>query len=249
MAKPNSRQTLIDYCLRSLGYPVIEINVDEDQIEDRIDEALQFYQTYHADAVEKVYLKHQVTAQDIENKYIQLNDLITDVIRVLPIRSALGSSSLFDIEYQMHLNDIYSLGFMGTLVNYQMSKQWLSLLDIVINDDNKETNFERHKNQLAIDMDWGREVTEGEFIIVECYRILDPESFTNVYNDYFLKKYAIALIKRQWGANLIKFEGMQMPGGVTFNGRQLFDDANQDIERLEEEARSNWELPTDFYTG
>lgn len=249
MAKPNSRQTLIDYCLRSLGYPVIEINVDEDQIEDRIDEALQFYQTYHADAVEKVYLKHQVTAQDIENKYIQLNDLITDVIRVLPIRSALGSSSLFDIEYQMHLNDIYSLGFMGTLVEYQMSKQWLSLLDIVINDDNKETNFERHKNQLAIDMDWGREVTEGEFIIVECYRILDPESFTKVYNDYFLKKYATALIKRQWGANLIKFEGMQMPGGVTFNGRQLFDDANQDIERLEEEARSNWELPTDFYTG
>ena len=249
MAKPNSRQTLIDYCLRSLGYPVIEINVDEDQIEDRVDEALQFYQLYHADAVEKVYLKHQVTADDIANKYITLNNLVTSVIRVLPIRGIEASESLFDIEYQLHLNDIYSLGFMGSLVEYEMSKQWLSLLDMVVNDDHKETNFEVHKNQLKIDMDWGNEVVEGEYIIVECYRILDPETYTNIYNDYFLKKYATALIKRQWGANLIKFEGMQMPGGVTFNGRQLFDDANQDIEKLEEEARLNWELPVDFYTG
>lgn len=249
MAKPNSRQTLIDYCLRSLGEPVIQVNIDEDQVEDRVDEALQFYQLYHADAVEKVYLKHEVTATDIANKYITLNNLITSVIRVLPIRGLEASESLFDIEYQLHLNDIYSLGFMGSLVEYQMSKQWLSLLDMVVNDDHKETNFEVHKGELQIDMDWGNEVAEGEYIIVECYRILDPETYTNIYNDYFLKKYATALIKRQWGANLIKFEGMQMPGGVTFNGRQLFDDANQDIEKLEEEARLNWELPVSFYTG
>ena len=249
MAKPNSRQSLIDYCLRSLGHPVIEINVDEDQVEDRIDEALQLYQTYHADAVERVYLKHQITATDITNKYITLNNLVTSVIRVLPIRDLESTESLFDVEYQMHLNDIYSLGFMGTLVNYEMSKQWLSLLDMVINDDDKQTNFEVHKNQLQINMDWGESVREDDYIIVECYRILDPETYPNVYNDYFLKRYATALIKRQWGTNLIKFEGMQMPGGVTFNGRQMFDDATQELEKLEEEIRSNWEQPLDFYTG
>jgi hypothetical protein len=249
MSRPNSRQALVDYCLRSLGYPVIEINVDEDQIEDRVDEALQFYQLYHSDSIEKIYLKHQITTQDIENKYITLNDLITDVVRVLPIRQANSSQSLFSIEYQMHLDDIFSLGFMGTLVNYSLSKQWLSLLDIVVNDDNKAINFEKHKNQLRIDMDWGESVREGSFIIVECYRILDPEEYNNVYNDYFLKRYLTALIKRQWGANLIKFEGMTMPGGVTFNGRQIFDDANTDIEKLEEEVRLAWEEPPAFFTG
>tara|TARA_R110000796_G_scaffold66928_1_gene153774 strand:- start:1895 stop:2644 length:750 start_codon:yes stop_codon:yes gene_type:complete len=249
MAKPNSKATLIDYCLRSLGAPVIEINVDEDQVNDRIDEALQLYQHYHADAVEKYFLKHQVTAADITNGYIPISDLITDVVQVFPFNENTGGSSMFDIKYQMHLNDVYSLGFMGSLVDYEMSMQWLSLVDHIIDADDKHISFDRHMNQLRIDMNWTTEVTEGQFIIVECYRIIDPETYSDVYNDYFLKRYATALIKQQWGSNLSKFEGMVMPGGVTFNGRQLFDDAREELVKLNEELRLNWEQPVDFFVG
>tara|TARA_Y100000592_G_scaffold86168_1_gene139126 strand:+ start:916 stop:1881 length:966 start_codon:yes stop_codon:yes gene_type:complete len=321
MAKPNSRQTFTDYCLRSLGAPVIEINVDDDQLDDRVDEALQFYQFYHADSIEKFYLKHKVTNStltltasvagnfqvgetitggtsgakaviktaaatkitynalddsnvvfaanetitgdttsatatiqsiakgDIENGFITLTDAITDVVRVMPIRDSVSSSDMFDIRYQIHLNDLHSVGFMGNLTEYVMSQQFLSLLDLVIDSDEKHISFDRHKNQLRVDMDWNEEVDEDAFLVVECYRIIDPDTFTDVYNDYFLKRYATALIKRQWGSNLLKFEGMVMPGGVTFNGRQLFDDANEEITRLEEEARLNWEQPIDFMTG
>ena len=321
MAQPNSRTTLIDYCLRSLGSPVIEINVDEDQVDDRIDEALQFYQTYHADSIEKFYLKHEVTNSsltltaaiatnftvgetitggtsgakavvktvsgsiitynrpkdlnkqfaaaetitggtssstavissiskgDIENGYITVPNLITDIVRVMPIRDSVSSSDMFDIRYQIHLNDLHSVGFMGNLTEYVMSQQYLSLLDTVIDSDDKHINFDKHQNKLDIFMDWDEEVQKGDYLVVECYRIIDPNTYTDVYNDYFLKRYATALIKRQWGTNLIKFEGMVMPGGVTFNGRQMFDDATEEITKLEEEARLNWEQPVDFMVG
>jgi len=324
MAKPNSKTTFKDYCLRSLGAPVIEINIDDDQLDDRVDEALQFYQHYHADSIEKFYLKHKVTNSelttaaasngtfvkdeiitggtsgakakiesvtsttklrynaledsntafavgdvitggtsgatgtiassgisigDIENGYIALNDLITEVVRVMPIRDTAASTDMFDIRYQIHLNDIHSVGFMGNLTEYVMSRQFLSLLDVVVDSDDKHVNFDRHKNRLDIFMDWSEEVDKDDYLVVECYRVIDPDTYTDVYNDYFLKRYATALIKRQWGQNLIKFEGMVMPGGVTFNGRQLFDDANEEIMRLEEEARLNWEQPVDFMTG
>lgn len=321
MAKPNSKTTFIDYCLRSLGAPVIEINIDDDQIDDRVDEALQFYEFYHADAVEKTFLKHKVTNSeltltgsvagnfsvgekitgsstgavatiktgvgtkitysalkdsntpftttetitggssgvtavisaitkgDIENGYITLNDLVRDVVRVMPIRDTVSSTDMFDIRYQMHLNDMHSVGFMGSLTDYVMSQQFLSLLDQVIDSDEKHINFERHKNRLEIFMDWDKEVLVDDYLVVECYRVIDPNTYTDVYNDYFLKRYATALIKRQWGTNLIKFEGMVMPGGVTFNGRQIFDDANEEITKLEEEARLNWEQPVDFMIG
>ncbi len=249
MAKPNSRQTLIDYCLRSLGAPVIEINIDEDQIDDRIDEGLQFYQHYHADAIEKVFLKHQITQTDIDNKYIPIPELVTDVIRLMPIRDPSSSSGMFDIKYQMHLNDMFALGYMGSLLEYSMAREYLSTLDMLIDSKNKFTNFDRHMDQLRIDMNWGDEVVVGDYVVVEAYRIIDPDTFTDVYNDYYLKKYCTALLKKQWGANLIKFEGMVMPGGVTFNGRQLFDDANEELQKLEEEVRLNWEQPVDFYVG
>ena len=249
MAVPNSRDTLIDYCLRALGHPVIEINVDDDQVSDRVDEALQFYQHYHSDAIEKVFLKHQITQTDIDNGYITLNGLVTEVIRVLPIRDTFSSNNLFDIKYQMHLNDMFSLGYMGSLLEYSMAQEYLSTLDILIDSDSKFAQFDKHRNRLEIHMKWSEEVIVGNYLVVEAYRIIDPETFNEVYNDYYLKKYLTALIKRQWGANLLKFEGMQMPGGVTFNGRQLFDDANEEILRLEEEVRLNWEEPVDFYTG
>ena len=149
----------------------------------------------------------------------------------------------------MHLNDMFSLGFMGSLLEYEMTQQWLSMLDMIVNTDDKHIEFARHRNTLRIDMDWSKEVLVGEYIVVECYRILDPNTYTDVYNDYFLKRYATALIKQQWGVNLSKFEGMVMPGGVTFNGRQILEDAKEEIEKLNEEVRLNWEQPVDFYTG
>ena len=249
MAAPNSRSTLIDYCLRSLGAPVVEINVDDDQVEDRVDEALQFYQHYHADSIEKVFLKHQVTTDNITNGYITIPDLVTDVVGIFPLRNRNSSDSMFDVKYQMHINDVHSLGYMGSLVEYSMSQQWLALVDILMDSDDKHISFDRHKNQLRVDMDWSKEVVVDDYIIVECYRILDPNTYTDVYNDYFLKRYTTALIKQQWGVNLSKFEGMVMPGGVTFNGRQILEDAKEEIEKLNEEVRLNWEQPVDFYTG
>ena len=144
---------------------------------------------------------------------------------------------------------MYNLGFMGSLAEYVMSMEYLDLLDKVIDSDQKHIDFNRHRNTLEVFMDWEEEVLPDEHIVVECVRIIDPATYTDVFNDYYLKKYATALIKRQWGQNLLKFEGMQMPGGVSFNGRQLYDDAITDIEKLEEEARLNWERPVDFYSG
>ena len=190
-----------------------------------------------------------ISKGDIENGYIAIPTLITDVVRVMPIRDTVSSSDMFDIRYQIHLNDLHSVGFMGSLTEYVMSQQYLSLLDTVIDSDDKHINFDKHKNQLDIFMDWDEEVQKGDYLVVECYRIIDPNTYTDVYNDYFLKRYATALIKRQWGTNLIKFEGMVMPGGVTFNGRQMFDDATEEITKLEEEARLNWEQPVDFMVG
>ena len=250
MAKPNSRATLIKYCKRALGAPVIEINIDDDQIDDRIDEALQFYQHYHTDATEKVFLKHQVTQTDIDNEYIAIPEVVTDVVRVLPIsQSSSISADMFDVKYQMHLNDMYKLGYMGNILEYVQTQQHMSTVDLLINSDDKRISFNRHRDRLDIVMDWSNEVSVGNFIVIEAYRIVDPDTFTDVYNDYYLKKYATALIKKQWGANLIKFEGMVMPDGVTFNGRQIFDDAVEELLKLEEEVRLNWEQPVDFYVG
>lgn len=249
MANPTTRQELIDYCLRRLGSPVIEINVDDDQLEDRIDDALQFYQEYHTDATVRIYLKHQVTQDDIDNKYITLNDNILYVKRVFPVQDTSGSSTLFDVKYQLHLNDIYDLSYIGDLVHYEMVQQYVSLLDLKLNGQSNFSRFNRHMNQLHIDMNWEDEVEVDDYIIVECMRIVDPSTYTDVYNDMFLKQYSTALIKQQWGANLIKFEGMQLPGGVTLNGRQLFDDATTEIQTIREQMQLNYELPVDFYMG
>ena len=318
MAKPNSKATLIDFCFRSLGAPVIEINVDDDQVDDRIDEALQFYQNYHMDGVERVFLKHKVTNSelttaaasngtfvekeiitggtsgakatiksvtsttklrynslidsnipfqvgdvitggtsgatgtiaangivkgDIENRFIPINSLVQNVVRVIPIRDSVSTSDMFDIRYQIHLNDLYSLGFMGSLAEYVMSMQYLDMLDNVVDSDEKQINFDLHKNQLDIFMHWSQEVEVDDFLVVECYRIIDPDTYTDVYDDYFLKRYATALIKRQWGSNLIKFQGAQLPGGITMNGEFIYNEGKEAVQKLEDEMIRSYETP------
>jgi hypothetical protein len=249
MAIVNSRQKLIDYCLRNLGAPVIEINVDEDQVEDRIDEAIQFYQEYHSDAVVRIYKKHQVEASDILNKYITLPDNFLFVNRVFPFNQSQEGTSMFSLDYQLHLQDFYNLRQPGQLVDYEMTKQYMSMIDRNINGMQELITFSRHQNRLYIEKDWINTINEGKYIIIEGYETLDPNLYLDVYNDRFLKKYATALIKRQWGLNLIKFEGMQLPGGVTLNGRQIYDDAVQDIEKIEEDMQLTYEMPPHFYVG
>jgi hypothetical protein len=249
MANPSTRQELVDYALRRLGSPVIEINVDDEQIEDRVDDALQFYQEYHSDATMRIYLKHQITADDVTNGYVALNDNILYVKRVFPIGDSQSSINMFSVKYQLHLNDIYDLSYIGDLMYYEMVQSYISLLDMKLNGNGEFVRFNRHMNELHLDVNWETDIKEGDYIIVECMRIVDPSTYSDVYNDMFLKQYVTALIKQQWGANLIKFEGMQLPGGVTLNGRQMFDDATEEITQIREQMQLNYEMPPDFYVG
>ena len=251
MANPTSRATLIEYCKRRLGDPVIEINVDEDQLEDRVDEALQYYQEYHSDATVRTYLKHLVTATDVTNEYITLSNDIIFVSKLFPISSSFNTSfNFFDIKYQMMLNDIADLqNFAGDLAYYEQMQQYLGMLDMKLNGT-PQVQFSRRQNRLYVFGDFAdKDIKAGEYIIAEVYQIIDPDTHTSVYNDMWLKEYTTALIKQQWGANLIKFEGMQLQGGVVLNGRQIYDDATSEIAQLRENIRLEHELPADFFVG
>ena len=251
MAAPTSRATLIEYCKRRLGDPVIEINVDDDQVEDRVDEALQYYQEYHSDATVRTYLKHQITATDVSNEYITLSSNILFVSKMFPLESSFNQSrNFFDIKYQMMLNDIADLmNFAGDLAYYEQMQQYLSLLDMKLNGV-PQVQFARRQNRLYIFGDFtDGDIKEGDYIVAEVYTIVDPSAHTSVFNDMFVKEYTTALIKQQWGTNLIKFEGMQLPGGVILNGRQIYDDATGEIEALRQRVRDEHELPPDFFVG
>jgi len=247
MAKPNSRSTLQDYCLRALGAPVLEVNVDEDQLEDRTDEAIQFYQEYHSDAVIREYIKHELTATDITNGYITVNDAVTSVVRLLKINASSGST-LFDMGYHMRMNDIFMLQGLSTqMQEYTQAQQKLSLVDHLLNS-HEHIRFSRHMNRIHMDEGFG-DLKAGEFIVLEVFSIIAPDTYVDVYNDHYLKKYLTALIKRQWGANLMKFQDFQLPGGISLNGRQIYEDAIEEIQGLEEECRLIWAMPDNFLMG
>lgn len=319
----SSRQGLIDYCLRRLGFPVIEINIDDDQIEDRIDDALQYFQEYHFDGVERVYLTHQVgtadlrftglsaplfeqeemltgetsgatctlftlngttakvanvtgnfvagetvtgsvsgfsraltttnfyTPGDIQNGYVPIPDSVIGVIRVLPVNSASSGmnnrNNMFDIIYQFRLNDMYNL-LSADMVYYTQVQQHLSMLDMLLVGD-RSIRYNRKMDKMYIDINWEEVFDPGDFILIECYRILDPTQYTQVYDDMFLKRYATALIKRQWGENMKKFGGIQLPGGIVLNGKEIYDEAVEEIATIENEMQLKSELPVDFLVG
>ena len=251
MATPSTRQGLIDFCLRRLGEPVLEVNVDEDQIEDKVDDALQLYQEYHDDAIAKTYYPYQMTEEDLTNEYVTLPANVLYVSRVLPITSNYSASrSMFDVKYQLMLNDMAQMGsYIGDLAYYEQMQQYVSLLDTLLTGA-PQVNFRRHQHRLSWFSDMNdNDITAGDYIIIELYRIIDPATYTSVYNDMFVKDYTTQLIKQQWGTNLSKFEGMQLPGGITLNGRQMYDDATAEIEKIKENMRLEHELPPDFYVG
>ena len=250
MANPSNRQGLIDYAMRSLGDPVIEINIDPEQQEDRVDEALQYYQEFHSDATLRTYLKHQITSDDVTNEYISLSSNITFVSQLFPIRGGSITRDFFDIKYQLHLNDIANLQtYMGDLGYYEQMQQYLSLIDMRMNGT-PQVQFSRKQNRLYIHGDFtDGDLKAGDYVVAEVYEILSPDSHTSIWNDRWLKEYTTSLFKRQWGQNLIKFEGMTLPGGVTLNGRQIYEDAQLDIDRLREAIRTEHEMPADFFMG
>ena len=265
MAIPNTRTNFKEYCLRALGKPVIEINVDPDQVEDRIDEALQYFAQYHYDGIERVYLKHQMSQADInrartdttlptvtdvdgsttaiwkeQNNYIPVPSSVVSVVKVFPMTDK-SSMNMFDVRYQLHLNDLYDFSS-TSMIQYEMTMQHLDFLDNILIGETV-IRHNQHQNRLYMDADFQSDFVDGDYIIIECYRKLDPATFFDVWDDIFLKKYATQLIKQQWGANLSKFQGIQMLGGVALNGEQIYTQAQEELNKLEEQIQLAYELP------
>lgn len=329
-SRPASREELKEYCLRALGKPVIQINVDDTQLEDRIDEALAYYQDYHFDGAARTYLKRRITAStlaitnvvgdfnsgeellgttsgarclvidvnddktemmfknhvtpdgilepdvnntfvvgetvvgqgsgstaevisvsfgDIDNRWIPVGDEILGVVRVLPFFQGSTTRNMFDIRYQIHLNDIFDLNaFRTSLVDFYMTMRHIELLNELFSGQ-PTFRFNRHMNRLFLDVDWDSDVKVNDYVVAEVFTLVNPDDFTDVYNDIFLKKYTTELFRLQWGSNLVKYQGVQLPGGITLDGRSIYDEARKNIEKLEEEAITKYSLPTDFMVG
>lgn len=317
MATPSTRAQFKDYCLRRLGHPVIQINVDDDQVEDRIDDALQFFHDYHFDGCEKIFMKHKITDDDIQRGWIYCPEAVISVIGVLPFNQSSSSTNMFDMRYQLRLHDLYDFTSVS-YVSYEITMQHITTLNMLFSGT-PQYRFNRHLDKLFLDIDWTRDVLPGEFVVIECYRKLDPDTFTiggtaqistssntvigtgtvfsrdivigdevtfgaesrrvlsiegdtslgvsapfssntsgvtmtksgvsDVWNDRFLKQYATAKIKEQWGSNMKKFGGIQMPGGVTLNGKEIYDEAVAEIDKVEQDMQSYNVLPNDMFIG
>ena len=255
MPAVTNRQTFKDYCLRRLGFPVIDINVDEDQIEDRIDDALQYWQDYHFDGLQKVYYIKRITETEITQKYIDLSNVedesnnkleIIGVSRIFPIQDSQASISMFDLRYQLRLNELYDFTS-ASYVNYTLTQQHLRSLELMFSGE-VPIRFQRHMQKLFIDWAWGAtEAPVGSIVVAECYANIDPTIYNKVWNDRWMKEYTTALIKRTWGNNLKKFDGLQLPGGVTLNGDKIYEEAVGEIEKLETEMQNEYGAPLEWF--
>ena len=279
MAKPASKTELKQYCLRQLGAPVLEINVADEQIDDLMDDALQYFQERHFDGVERMYLKHQLTQDEVDrgqasneadstntvgivttsatstnisgygttvtnwyenSNFLQVPDSVIGIEKVFKFDSSTISTGMFSIKYQLFLNDLYQFSSLD-LLQYAMTKTYLEDIDRLLTTD-KQIRFNQRQDRLYLDIDWSAE-DKDNWLVIECFRIVDPDSFTGIYNDSFLKRYLTALIKRQWGQNLIKFTGVKLPGGIELNGRQIYDDAQVELDKIQEMMSNTYELP------
>ena len=317
MAQPTTRQQFIDYCKRRLGFPVIDINVDDDQISDRVDDALQFFEDYHFDGVEKMYMKHLITQADIDRRWIYCPDAVTYVVGMFPFDDSNSSINMFDLRYQLRLHDLYDFTSVS-YVSYEITMQHIRTLNLMFSGT-PQIRFNRKQNKIFLDIDWSRDVSVGDYVIIDCYRAIRPATITltgtgtavttantitgtgtifdqellegdvitlggqelqvnqitsptslttigpvatnvtngvltkpgnsEVFNDRFLKRYATALIKYQWGSNLSKFAGIQMPGGVTLDGVRIMTEAKEEMDKIEDEIYNFNSLPSEIFTG
>lgn len=242
MSVPTTRSDFKDYCMRDLGWPVIAINLDDDQIEDRIDEALKYYYDFHMDGNERIYYKHVITQENKDNKYIELPENIIGAVRIFNIGSRMSSiNNLFGVQYQLALNELYTFSSYS-MIPYYMGIMHLELIDQLLVGE-KPIRYNRHRNILHVDMDWTY-IEVGQYMLVEAFQIVDPEEFPDVWGDRWLFKYATQLIKRNWGNVLKRYSGMTMPNGITFNGQIIYDEAVAEIQRLEEEMANTYSLPS-----
>ena len=276
MAKPASRTQLVDYCLRKLGAPVLEINIDDDQIDDLVDDAIQLFNERHFDGVERMYLKYQLTQEDIDrgkakntdgvgivtttatatavaglgttitnnwyetSNFLQVPDSVVGVEKIFKFDTSSISGGMFSIKYQLFLNDLYYFNSVE-LLQYAMTKSYLEDIDHLLTTD-KQIRFNKRQDRLYLDIDWGSQ-DKDQYLVLDCYRALDPANFSQVYNDSFLKRYCTALIKKQWGQNLIKFKGVKLPGGIEFNGREIYQDGVEEVNAIRDQMSSTYELP------
>jgi hypothetical protein len=275
MAQPASRTDLINYCKRQLGAPVLEINVADEQIDDLVDDALQYFHERHFDGVTQTFLKYKVTQADIDrgqgrggsnpigivtttadativgtattfsyeenSNYLQIPPHVIGISKIFHFDgSNTTTNNMFSVKYQLFLNDIYYFGS-TEILTYAMTKRYLEDIDFALTTQ-KQIRFNQRQDRLYLDIDWGS-VTVDDYIVIDCYRLLDPNDYTRVYNDSFVKRYLTALIKRQWGQNLIKFQGVKLPGGVELNGRQIYDDAEKELDKIKEVMSNTYELP------
>ncbi len=317
MAQPTTRQQFIDYCKRRLGFPVIDINVDDDQISDRVDDALQFFEDYHFDGVEKMFMKHRITQDDINRRWIYCPDAVTYVVGMFPFDDSNASINMFDLRYQLRLHDLYDFTSVS-YVSYEITMQHIRTLNLMFSGT-PQIRFNRKQNKIFLDIDWSRDVSVGDYVIIDCYRAIRPATITltgtgtavttsntitgtgtifdqellegdvitlggqelqvyqiisptilttigpvasnvtngvltkpgnsEVFNDRFLKRYATALIKYQWGSNLSKFAGIQMPGGVTLDGVRIMTEAKEEMDKIEDEIYNFNSLPSEIFTG
>ena len=252
MAQPYTRATLKDYCLRKLGFPVVDINVDDDQLEDRIDDALQLFNEFHYNGTERVYLAQQVTSADIANQYVNLADSIIGITRVFPmLGSTVGSTSsqgfnMFDINYQLRLNDFYNLTS-SSYTYYVIAREHLAMLDMIVTGLPPFT-FNKHTHKLHVQTDWNRYIS-GSYLCFEAHRIVDQDTYESIFNETWVKNYTSQLFKRQWGENLKKYGNYVLPGGLVINGQTIWDEASAEIEKLEIKLRDTYEEPTAFIVG
>ena len=271
MANPATREQLKQYALRTLGKPVIEINVDDDQAEDRIDEALQYFAQYHYDGVERTYLKYKVTQADVDrikspsgdtassvtknsvttawseqNNFIVVPEAVLAVTRIFPLSNR-GNQNMFGVRYQLRLNDLYDFSS-TSVIHYDMVLRNLDMLDHILVGE-KPIRYNQLDNRLYIDMDWTNDLDVDEYLIIDCYRKLDPATYTDVFNDIWVKRYVTQKFKLQWGQNLSKFAGVTMIGGVSLNGMEIMQQAESEILKLEQEVRSNYEEPPHLILG
>ena len=243
MATPTTREEFKKYCLRNLGEPVIKVNIEDDQTYDRIDDALEYFRDYHYDGSERTFLKHQVTADDITNEYITIPQNITGVMRVMPIGTGLNTNNIFNYRYQLTLNDVETWGT-APIQNYVSTMERISLLQDIFTGM-QIFRFNRHTDRLYIDTNWNERMIVGQYVVIECRRVIEPDTYASVWNDRWLKEYATQLIKRQWGTNMKKFSGMRLPGDVEMNGQTIYDEANERIKELEEEMINKYtEMPS-----
>ena len=273
MAVPTTKATLKSYCLRALGFGVIDINVSDDQADDRLDEALQYFAQYHYDGIEKMYLKHLITSDEVSRarsdasttatdtadssitatwkegkNFIPVPSAVVSVVQVFPFTDTGAGSNMFDIRYQLRLNDLFDFSS-TSVIQYQMTMDNIDLLEHILVGETP-IRFNQHQNRLYIDMDWANDVTaDVDYLVIECYRKLDPTTYTDIYDDIYLKRYTTALLKKQWGANLSKFNGVTMLGGVTMNGETLYTQALEEQNKLEEEIQLAFELPINYMIG